>query len=376
MSSSSKETQQTQQSQSQPWAPALPLVNQLLGQYGGMSTGVTGDQSDALAGLKSSLSNLPNFGQSGADSISKLFASDSSPQVGMLQSAYGDLKSNLGATASGANLNPYDTPGFSDALKTATDDALNRVKGVYAGSGRDPSGAGSFAGSAARGITQGTAPTIANQYNANVGNMNAANSALFSGAGSTASGITNLRQSDFTNMLAGLQGASSLPGLYASPAAAQLGAANAAYSQPYQNLAQLLQPSVALAGLGTTSSGSGTSTQTSNPSWLDTINSGMGLAGKGMSAASAFLPFMSFSDANLKEDAAPVGKLNDGQTVWSYKYKGDPTPRIGLMAQEVLDHEPEAVGKHSSGFLMVDYDRATKRARGMGGPVGALREAA
>jgi hypothetical protein len=373
MSSSSKETQQTQQSQSQPWAPALPLVNQLLGQYGGMSTGVTGDQSDALAGLKSSLSNLPNFGQSGADSISKLFASDSSPQVGMLQSAYGDLQKNLGATASGANLNPYDTPGFGDAIRTAIDSATNQTKGVYAGSGRDPSGAGSFAQSLGRGITQGISPTIANQYNQNYSNMAGANNALFSGAGSTASGITNLRQSDFTNMLAGLQGASSLPGLYASPAAAQLGAANAAYSQPYQNLAQLLQPSVALAGLGTTSSGSGTSTQTSNPSWLDTINSGMGVAGKGLGALSSL---MAFSDERLKTDVAKVGKLNDGQNVYSYRYKGDPVPRLGLMAQEVLEHEPEAVGKHSSGFLMVDYDRATKRARGMGGPVGALREAA
>lgn len=372
MSSSSKETQQTQQSQSQPWAPALPLVNQLLGQYGGMSTGVTGDQSDALAGLKSSLSNLPNFGQSGADSISKLFASDSSPQVGMLQSAYGDLQKNLGATASGANLNPYDTPGFGDAIRTAIDSATNQTKGVYAGSGRDPSGAGSFAQSLGRGITQGISPTIANQYNQNYSNMAGANNALFSGAGSTASGITNLRQSDFTNMLAGLQGASSLPGLYASPAAAQLGAANAAYSQPYQNLAQLLQPSVALAGLGTTSSGSGTSTQTSNPSWLDTINSGMGVAGKGLGALSSLF---AFSDINLKEDIAPVGKLADGRNLYSYRYKGDPEPRIGLLAQEEERIAPENVVE-IGGFKAVNYGRALSRSKDlMGGRVGVLEAA-
>ena len=373
MSSSSKDTQQTQSSSTAPWAQAMPLVNQLLGQYGNQSTSVTGDQSTALASLKNSLSGLPNFGASGADAISKLFASDSSPQVGMLQGAYGDMKSNLGATASGANLDPYKTPGFSDAINTAIADATKATKNVYAGSGRDPSGAGSFAGSLGRGITQGVAPTIANQYNQNYSNMASANRDLFSGAGSTASGITNLRQSDFTNMLAGLQGAGALPGLYAGPATAQMGAANAAYSQPYQNLAQLLQPSVALAGLGSTSQGQGTSTQTSNPSWLDTLNSGFSTAGKGLSGLSAL---MAFSDANLKEDAAPVGKLNDGQTVWKYRYKGDPTPRLGLMAQEVLEHEPEAVGRHSSGFLMVDYDKVTSRARGMRGRVGALKEAA
>src|SRR6185436_7180334 len=252
-----------------------------------------------------SLSNLPNFGASGADAISKLFSSDSSPQVGMLQSAYDTMKTNLTPTASGANLNPYDTPGFGDAIRTAIDDATKQTKGVYAGSGRDPSGAGSFAGSLGRGITQGISPTIANQYNQNYSNFAGANRDLLSGASSTASGITNLRQSDFTNMLAGLQGASALPGLYASPAAAQLGAANTAYSQPYQNLAALLQPSTALASLGTTSSGQGTSTQTNNPSWLDSISQGMKVGGQGLGALSSL---MMFSDERLKEDAAPVGK--------------------------------------------------------------------
>lgn len=373
MSSSSKETSQTQSSSSQPWAQALPLVNQLLGQYGAQDTSVTGDQSTALASLKNSLSGLPNYGASGADAVSKLFSSDSSPQVGMLQGAYDTLKTNLTPTASGANLNPYDTPGFGDAIRTAIDDATKATKGVYAGSGRDPSGAGSFAGSLGRGITQGISPTIANQYNTNYSNMQTANRDLLSGAGSTASGITNLRQSDMTNLLAGIQGAGALPGLYSSPAMAQLGAANASYSQPYQNLAQLLQPSISLASLGTQSQGQGQSTQTNNPSWFDTISQGMKVGGQGLSGLSAL---MAFSDANLKEDAAPVGKLNDGQTVWKYRYKGDPVPRLGLMAQEVLEHEPEAVGRHASGFLMVDYDRATKRARGMRGPVGVLAEAA
>lgn len=383
MSESSKTTEQSQSSQTSPWAQAMPLVNTLLGQYGNLGTGVTGDQSNALAGLKNSVSNLPNFGQSGADAISKLFSSDSSPQVGMLNSAYGDLKSNLGATASGANLDPYKTPGFSDAINTAIADATKATKGVYAGSGRDPSGAGSFAGSLGRGITSGVAPVIASQYNQNYSNMNDANKTLFSGAGSTASSINNLRQSDFTNALAGLQGAGSLPGLYTSPAMAQYAAANASYSQPYQNLAQLLQPSVALAGLGSQSSGNGTSVQTNNPSWLDTISGGMSTAGKGLSALGSFQGLggfagiaSMFSDERLKEDIAPVGKLADGQKVYSYRYKGDPTPQIGLLAQEVEGHAPDAVGE-VAGFKTVNYGKATARARHlMRGKVGALREAA
>ena len=65
-----------------------------------------------------------------------------------------------------------------------------------------------------------------------------------------------------------------------------------------------------------------------------------------------------FSDARLKEDIAPVGKTFDGQNLYSYRYKGDPTPHVGLMAQEVEQLKPDAVIEHPSGFKMVNYDLA------------------
>lgn len=373
MTDSSKTTEQSQTSQTNPFAPAMPLVNSLISQYGGLNPGVTANQGGALTSLNNSVSNLPNFGNTGASSVNNIFSSaNSAPQVGMLNNAYSTLQGNLGATASGANLDPYSTPGFGDALKTTMDDITNRTKGVYAASGRDPSGAGSFAQSLGRGLTQGVAPTIASQYNQNYGNMVNANNQLFSGAGGTASAINNLRSGDTATSLAGLTGASAIPGLYSQPATAQLGAANAQYSQPYQNLAQLLQPTTALAGLGSNSTGTGQSVQTSTPSLLSTIGTGISGAGAlaGMapgigSLMSALGPLAMFSDARLKQDAAPVGKLNDGQTVWSYKYRSDPTPRIGLMAQETLKHAPEAV-HDIGGFLAVNYEAATRKSRHMG----------
>lgn len=373
MTDSSKTTEQSQTSQTNPYAPAQPLVNSLIGQYGSLNPGLTANQGGALTNLNDSVSNLPNFGNTGASSVNNIFSNTSSaPQVGMLNTAYSTLQGNLGATASGANLNPWTTPGFGDAINTGIQDATNAVKGVYAGSGRDPSGAGSFAQSLGRGITQGISPTIASQYNQNYGNMVNANNSLFSGAGNTASAINNLRSGDTATSLAGLTGAAAIPGLYSQPATAQLGAANAQYSQPYQNLAQLLQPSTALAGLGSNSTGTGQGVQTSTPSLLSTIGTGISGAGAlaGMapgisSLVSALGPLAMFSDRRLKTDAAPVGKLNDGQTVWKYRYRGDPTPRIGLMAQETLEHAPEAV--HAvGGFLAVNYDAATRKSRHMG----------
>lgn len=376
MTESTKTTQQAQTGQTDPWAPAMPLVNSLFSQYGGLNPGVTANQGGALTNLNNDVSSIPNLGAAGTGAVNNLFSSvgNSAPQVGMLNTAYDTLRTNLSPTASGANLDPFKTPGFSDAINTGIQDATNAVKGVYAGSGRDPSGAGSFAQTLGRGITQGISPTIASQYNANFGNMMNANNSLFSGAGGTASAINNLRAGDTSTTLAGLQGAGAIPGLYTAPGMAQVGAANAQYSQPFQNLAQLLQPSVALAGLGNTSSGTGNSTQTSTPSLLSTIGTGISGAGAlaGMapgvsSLMSALGPLAMFSDARLKEDAAPVGKLNDGQTVWKYRYKGDPVPRIGLMAGEVERFRPEAVGIHPSGFKVVNYDLATRGAR-----VGAL----
>ena len=102
------------------------------------------------------------------------------------------------------------------------------------------------------------------------------------------------------------------------------------------------------------------------------------LSGLGSSVSSAF------SDARVKEDMAPIGKTFDGQTMWRFRYKGDPQVHTGLMAQEVERHTPDAVGS-VGGVKTVDYDVATRGAaaaglgarpgdprpqRAAGGPVG------
>lgn len=368
MTESSKTTDQSQQSSTKPWEAAMPLVNSLLSKYSGANTDVTNPQSSAVQSLLSATGGLSNFAPQATNAINTIFGTDNSPQVGMLTDAYSAVKRNLSPTAAGENLNPYSTPGFSDAINTAISDATKATKGVYAGSGRDPSGAGSFAGSLARGITQGVAPTIANQYNQNYSNMVGANNSLLTGAGTTASGINTLNNSRVGALLSGIQGASAIPGLATAPGMAQLGAANTAYGLPFANLAQLLQPSIALAGLGSQSSGTSHGEQTSTPSLMDSMSSGMNLFGKGLSGASAL---MMLSDERAKTDIVKVGKLNDGQNVYSYRYRGSPRTEIGLMAQEVERRDPGAV-REIRGLKHVDYGRALAPAA----RVGALAEAA
>lgn len=72
--------------------------------------------------------------------------------------------------------------------------------------------------------------------------------------------------------------------------------------------------------------------------------------------------FGKLSDVRAKTDVQKVGELDDGQNVYSYRYKGDPTPEIGLLAQEVEKIRPEAVGTGPDGLKRVDYAAATRPA--------------
>jgi len=43
--------------------------------------------------------------------------------------------------------------------------------------------------------------------------------------------------------------------------------------------------------------------------------------------------------------------------------KGDDTPQVGLLAQEVAKKRPDAVARRPDGLLMVDYSKAMKKGK-------------
>lgn len=122
------------------------------------------------------------------------------------------------------------------------------------------------------------------------------------------------------------------------------------YQHPFQNtswLASLVQ------GVG--SNAGGTSTQTTpGPSALSQI-AGVGLTALGM-----------FSDERVKENVERVGQTDDGLPIYTFRYKGSPQTQMGLMAQDVEQVKPEAVGS-LGGIKTVNYDRATE-SRSNAGP--------
>lgn len=100
-------------------------------------------------------------------------------------------------------------------------------------------------------------------------------------------------------------------------------------------------------GQSSNSTGTGNSTSTQRGSFLDNLVQ----VGQLASAAAPFLP----SDRRLKRDIQRLGQRADGLGIYLYRYLWSPVWQIGVMAQEALKVAPQAVARHPSGFLMVNY---------------------
>jgi hypothetical protein len=61
------------------------------------------------------------------------------------------------------------------------------------------------------------------------------------------------------------------------------------------------------------------------------------------------------SDERLKEDIEEVGETDGGLPIYTYRYKGEPTVHMGVMAQEVEKMMPEAV-RNFGKFKAVNYE--------------------
>jgi len=143
---------------------------------------------------------------------------------------------------------------------------------------------------------------------------------------------------------AALQGAQAQIGAGTLGQQTQQAGLQALYNQFLQQQGYPFQVAQFLANIAMgTGALSGTTTQTTQP---------MGFMG-------------SLSDKRAKEDIEPIGKTFDGQDIVKYRYKGEPQKQIGLIAQDVEKHHPEAVGL-AGGLKTVDYDRATKDAAEIG----------
>jgi len=350
--------QQNSTTTQNPWASAMPLLNNLIGGYMGVNPAVTGAQAQAGQNLEKAAGGIPNLTPQATQAVSQIFNN-----AGILPANWSQVQGNLSPIA-GMSANPYQTPGFSDALNTLTQNITSNVKGAYAGSGRDPSGAGTMPQTLARGLMQGEAPILQDQYNKNLSNIMSANQMLTNAGIGTSQAMSG-------NMMSALQGAGLLPSLAMGPAAAQYQAANQVYGQPIQNLNMLTTPAMGLGGMGGTTTGVGTGTGTQTPAndpWSNVLGGLIGGAGMiGSLGGTGGLPaLMAMSDRRVKTDIKDIGRTHDDQKIYSYRFKGSNMPQIGMMADEIEKKTPEAVMTGPDGMKRVRYDMATRKAAKMG----------
>lgn len=112
----------------------------------------------------------------------------------------------------------------------------------------------------------------------------------------------------------------------------------------YRDLASILSGTPR--NVSTTSTGSTNGTQKTSGSMLDTL---LGVGQLGVAA---------FSDRRLKRDVALVDRAPSGLGLYRYSYVWDgqdEPPRLGVMADEVADLSPHALGPVLHGFQTVDY---------------------
>ena len=276
MGGESKQTQ-TQSSQTAPWEAAQPALKGILGQLNGLipNSGLSSTASGAIDQMQQNAQAGNPYASQISALTSNLFnGGGATAQNGAINGAYDAYKAQTNPLASNTDYNPYNTPGFSDALKTAMSDITGQVNGQFAAAGRDFSGANQQALS--RGLTQGASQTIANQYNQNVANQQGAAGNLYN-AGNTTSGLlAGLNQQGLANQLQGVSTADSALAAKDYGAAQTLQLEQLKQQLPAQTLGLLAQIGVPIAGLGSQSSSTSTGTnQMSGAQQFGQIASGM-----------------------------------------------------------------------------------------------------
>ena len=256
-------TSQTQSSTTAPWAEAQPALQGILSQLTGnlSKTGVTGGESGALDTLTANGNNFTSqYGQPIADYAKTLLSGGgATDQAGNVNANYQRYVDQTNPLASNTNYNPYDTPGFRDAINTATSDITNNTNGMFAAAGRDFSGANSMA--LGRGLTQGLAPTIAAQYNQNVNNQQGAAGNLYNAGNTNAGILSGLNQQKLSNQAQGITAVGAANEAANAGANATLEAEAKRRGIPVQALGLLAQIGIPIAGLGSQSTGQSQGTQ-------------------------------------------------------------------------------------------------------------------
>lgn len=271
-------TTQKSTSATTPYEPAKAGLNSLLDHLQAQipAAGLNSTESNALDTLMTNAqSGNPYAGQIGDLASSLLSGGNATAQSGNIQSALDQYRTQLNPFASGSMVG--NNQALQSQLNTVSDDISKRVNSMYAGAGRDFSGAN--LNSLSRGIMEGTAPILANQYNQDIQNQLAAAGQLY-GAGNTTSGLlSGLTQQDLANRSAGIEASTMAQQARDSAANQLLSIESQRRGIPVQNYSNLLGTIAPVAQAFGTTNQTTTTTQPVGQQILGGVLGGLGLLG-------------------------------------------------------------------------------------------------
>jgi hypothetical protein len=289
----------SQQSETNPWAPAQGTLTGILGQLNNYlpQTGLTSTQNQALNTIEQNNATADAYKPAIQNYTSDMLNGGGAlNQQGAVNQNYLAYQKATQPLAANTDYNPYNTPGFKQAIDTMVSDITNGTNGAFAAAGRDFSGMNSQ--TLGRGIAQGIAPTIAAQYNQNVQNQQGAAGNLYSAGNTTAGLNTGLQGLYNANRGTGVGAVGTGLDAMNKGSMANLAAEAEKFNIPVQNLGLLAQIGIPIAGLGGTSSGkSTTENQMSGVDQFAKIMSGIGQFasnGQGGSSGSGAMGLLKF----------------------------------------------------------------------------------
>lgn len=352
--SSKKTTNSSFAQQTDPWDETIPQLRQFLGNIKGMQAGgfaISPEQQELFDQLEAQLAaGNPNTSEI-QNLATKLFATEG--RGGQIDTALANFREQLAPIARGDNVTDFKNNSYiNDMLRLVGDDISSRVNAQFAGAGRDLSGINQQA--VARGVAQGTLPTLADLFSKEQARSDAARTALLTGELQGAAGADALDAGALGLNLQGIGASKEGVDAGTSGLTALLNLSQQQRELPTANAGQFLQLLGSVAGLGNQSSGTSKSTTQSSGFGLDVF----GTAGK-IGSALGF----SLSDEREKEGIEEIGTLADGTPIYKFRYKDDPTGKVhtGPMAQDVEARNPGAVAEDASGRKFVNLDDATKK---------------
>ena len=334
-----------------PYAPAQKNLKDILGQARTLAHNGTFTPSFS-DNTTTGLSALGQFGAAPSDAVRALQPVVQGTGQGF-QTGLGTLQNIAGGGLIGGN------DFLNSALKNADQTTADSVNAQFSAAGRYGSGAHTTA--LTDQIGRMNTQALAGQYNTDHENQQQA-AGLLTGQGIQGAGlapsIDAAQANHIQTQIAAGQGQDQ------NAAATRLAPYMAAQAE-----SGLTNPIAALGRTGSeTSNTTGTGTETGQTTKVQQSNPltqalGLGISGLGaLKSAGGVGGLLSlFSDEKVKENIREVGKTNDGQKIYSYNYKGSPTPTMGLMAQEVEKKHPHAVSS-VGGVKAVNYREATRDA--------------